>query len=123
MKHALRRAALLGCAGVTVILGGCSSIMTHTGPHQGYYPGTRNDVRMIKDKDTGWVMTPFLALDLPFSAVLDTLLLPYDIYRAGKTEVGDSPRERIRHGAPTEGEPTGPGTPTHSEEQPQQRSD
>jgi len=62
---------------------GCSSVMSHTGGDEGYYPGTRSDVNMIKSDDTSWAMTPLLVLDLPFSAVLDTLLLPYDYYRRG----------------------------------------
>lgn len=39
---------------------------------------------MIKSEDTSWAMTPLLVLDLPFTAALDTLLLPYDYYRRDK---------------------------------------
>ncbi|HEI8868810.1 TPA: YceK/YidQ family lipoprotein [Serratia odorifera] len=74
---------------------GCSSIMSHTGPDQGYYPGTRSSVNMLKDDETGWVMKPLVALDLPFSAVVDTVLLPYDYLRADSDKTADSPRERI----------------------------
>lgn len=35
---------------------------------------------MIGSNDTSWAMTPLLAIDLPFTAVMDTLLLPYDYY-------------------------------------------
>lgn len=108
MRYAIRRIVMPGIAGIAALLSGCSSIMTHSGPHQGYYPGTRNDVRMLKDEETGWAMTPLVALDIPFSALVDTLLLPYDFYRSGKDTTGDSPRERIIHGAPAEGEPDGP---------------
>lgn len=69
--------------------------MTRVGPSQGYYSGAKNDVKMIKDEDTGWAMTPLLALDLPFSAVVDTLLLPYDYYRSGSNPESDSPRARV----------------------------
>ncbi|MFI8416010.1 YceK/YidQ family lipoprotein [Serratia sp. NPDC078593] len=76
---------------------GCSSIMSHTGPDQGYYPGTRTSITMLKDDQTGWVMKPLVALDLPFSAVVDTVLLPYDYLRAGSDKTADSPKERILH--------------------------
>ena len=69
--------------------------MTRVGPNQGYYSGAKNDVKMIKDDDTGWAMTPLLALDLPFSAVADTLLLPYDYYRSSSNPEDDSPRARV----------------------------
>ena len=76
-----------GCAFLSV--SGCSSVMSHTGGHQGYYPGTRADVSMISSDDTSWAMTPLLLIDLPFSAALDTLLLPYDYYRSGKVTTRD----------------------------------
>ncbi len=79
-----------GCAFLST--GGCSSVMTHTGGHQGYYPGTRADVTMIGSDDTSWAMTPLLIIDLPFSALLDTLLLPYDYYRQGN----ENTRDRIK---------------------------
>ena len=76
-----------GCAFLSV--SGCSSVMSHTGGHQGYYPGTRADVSMISSEDTSWAMTPLLIVDLPFSALLDTLLLPYDYYRQDKLNTRD----------------------------------
>jgi len=76
---------------------GCSSIMTHTGGNQGYYSGTKANIATLKQGDNGWVATPLIALDTPFSAVLDTLLLPYDYLRSGNKEVEDSPRARIMH--------------------------
>ncbi|VEA61019.1 Predicted periplasmic lipoprotein [Serratia plymuthica] len=74
---------------------GCSSVMSHTGPNQGYYPGTRASVGMLKDDNTSWAMMPLLALDLPFSAVMDTVLLPYDYMRSGSDDTADSPKARI----------------------------
>ncbi len=59
---------------------GCSSVMSHTAGNQGYYPGAKADVRMMGSNDTSWAMTPLLAIDLPFSAVMDTVLLPYDYF-------------------------------------------
>ncbi|AGB80414.1 Predicted periplasmic lipoprotein [Serratia rubidaea] len=74
---------------------GCSSVMSHSGPDMGYYPGTRASMNLLKDKETGWAMKPLVALDLPFSAVMDTVLLPYDYLRADSDKTADSPRERI----------------------------
>ena len=74
-------------------LSGCSSVMTHTGSSQGYYSGTQASSEVLLDDESSWVMKPLAAIDLPFSAVLDTLLLPWDYYRADKA---DSLHERIR---------------------------
>src|SRR5476649_2954188 len=99
-KNTLRM-ALPPLTAVSVLLGGagCSSVMTHTGPNQGYYPGTRASMSMLTDKDTGWSMMPLAAIDLPFSAVLDTLLLPYDYFRKDSDKNLESPRERMLHGS------------------------
>ncbi|NDL64698.1 YceK/YidQ family lipoprotein [Acerihabitans arboris] len=85
-----------GCA--LMASNGCSSVMSHTGPNQGYYPGTRASLKVIQDQDTSWAMVPLAALDLPFSAVLDTLLLPYDYLRKDSDKSLESPRERMLHG-------------------------
>lgn len=87
-----RIAGLLTCASLGAT-SGCSSVMTHTGPSQGYYPGTRASASVLTDKDSSWAMKPLAVIDLPFSAVMDTLLLPWDYYRTDET---DSPRERVR---------------------------
>lgn len=94
MNNVLKKchaAGILACLSLTT--GGCSSVMTHTGPSQGYYPGTRASAEVLADGDSSWVMKPLAAIDLPFSAVLDTLLLPWDYLR---TDDVDSPRERVR---------------------------
>ncbi|WP_455815368.1 YceK/YidQ family lipoprotein [Pseudomonas graminis] len=85
-------AGFVACVSL-VSTSGCSSMMMHSGPSEGYYPGTRASANVLTDKDSGWVMKPLAAIDLPFSALLDTLLLPLDYYRSGDT---DSPRERVR---------------------------
>jgi uncharacterized protein YceK len=77
---------------------GCSSVMSHTGPNQGYYPGTRASMDVLRDDNTSWAMMPLVALDLPFSAVMDTVLLPYDYMRSGSDGTADSPRARILRG-------------------------
>lgn len=62
---------------MVALLSGCGSIISCTMPGQGhgnqYYPGVQWDVR-----DSAWRY--FTILDLPFSLVIDTLLLPIDIH-------------------------------------------
>lgn len=86
----------LNMVGCLILLCGCSSIMTHVGPHQGYYSGTKADTRILKDSDTGWVIKPLAMIDLPFSALLDTVLLPYDYFQAGNAASQPSPKERVQ---------------------------
>ncbi|MBJ7223336.1 MULTISPECIES: YceK/YidQ family lipoprotein [unclassified Brenneria] len=95
LKSALFSFIITG-SGVMAI-SGCSSVMTHTGADQGYYAGTRASMDMLRDDDTSWVMMPLVALDLPFSAVADTLLLPYDYYRADRDKTSTSTHDRILH--------------------------
>jgi uncharacterized protein YceK len=94
----MRRVKAVSMAGVVccaVVSSGCSSVMSHTGPSQGYYPGTRASADMLVDSQTSWAMRPVALVDLPFSAVLDTLLLPWDYYRSDSDKSLDSPRERV----------------------------
>lgn len=60
---------------MALLLSGCGSIISRTVPGQGhgnqYYPGVQWDVR-----DSAW--RSLTILDLPFSLVFDTLLLPLD---------------------------------------------
>jgi len=94
MITALKKYRLAGMIAVSLAgTSGCSSVMTHTGSSQGYYPGTRASAEVLTDKESSWAMKPLAAIDLPFSAAMDTLLLPWDYYRAGDT---NSTRERIR---------------------------
>lgn len=89
-----RIAGLFACcslAGTT----GCSSVMSHTGPSQGYYPGTRASAAIIADDQSSWALKPLALIDLPFSAVMDTLLLPWDYVRSDDNKAQDSPRERV----------------------------
>lgn len=61
---------------IACLLSGCGSIVSRTIPGQGkgnqYYPGVQWAVR-----DSAWRYVTIL--DLPFSLVFDTLLLPVDI--------------------------------------------
>ncbi|PWD09799.1 YceK/YidQ family lipoprotein [Salmonella enterica subsp. enterica serovar Anatum] len=61
---------------MVITLSGCGSIISRTIPGQGhgnqYYPGVQWDMR-----DSAWRYITIL--DLPFSLIFDTLLLPLDI--------------------------------------------
>ncbi|HBK0844793.1 TPA: YceK/YidQ family lipoprotein, partial [Escherichia coli] len=72
--------AFMICSGMT-LLGGCSSVMSHTGGKEGTYPGTRASATMIGDEETNWGTKSLAILDMPFTAVMDTLLLPWDVFR------------------------------------------
>lgn len=89
-----RLAGLLACSAL-ITTSGCSSMMSHTGASQGYYPGTRASAEVLTDDKSSWVMKPLALIDLPFSAVLDTVLLPWDYMRADDCQAIDSPRARV----------------------------
>ncbi|KAI3490400.1 hypothetical protein L1887_45225 [Cichorium endivia] len=55
--------------------------MSHTGGKEGTYPGTRASAAMLSDDDTNWGTKSLVILDMPFTAVADTLLLPWDVFR------------------------------------------
>ncbi len=97
MMNALKKCHIAGFVACVSLVNtsGCSSVMMHSAPYEGYYPGTRASAETIVDKNSGWVMKPLAAIDLPFSAVLDTLLLPMDYYRSGDKGEDDSPRARV----------------------------
>lgn len=92
MKRFPLTGLLVCCACAT---SGCSSVMSHTGASQSYYPGTRASAEMLTDDNTSWAIKPLALIDLPFSAVMDTLLLPWDYFRADDDKTKDSPRERV----------------------------
>lgn len=56
-------------------------MMSHTGGKEGTYPGTRASATMIGDDETNWGTKLLAILDMPFTAVMDTLLLPWDVFR------------------------------------------
>ena len=66
---------ILPIIAMALLLSGCGSIISRTVPGQGhgnqYYPGVQWDVR-----DSAWRYLTIL--DLQFSLVFDTLLLPLD---------------------------------------------
>ncbi len=71
---------------MVTLLSGCGSIISRTIPGQGhgnqYYPGVQWDVRDSAwgyvTRDSAWRYVTIL--DLPFSLVFDTLLLPIDVH-------------------------------------------
>lgn len=85
--------AVLVCS--AFVTSGCSSVMSHTGASQGYYPGTRASAEMITDDNTSWAIKPLALIDLPFSAVMDTVLLPWDYFRSDDDKSKDSIHERV----------------------------
>lgn len=72
---------LMMCSGLFFV-SGCSSVMSHTGGKEGTYPGTRASATMISESETNWGTKSLAILDMPFTAVLDTILLPWDLFRS-----------------------------------------
>lgn len=93
MMKCIPLTSVLVCGVLTT--SGCSSVMSHTGANQGYYPGTRASADMIADDNTSWAIKPLAVIDLPFSAVMDTILLPWDYLRSDDDKTKDSARERV----------------------------
>lgn len=87
---------------------GCSSIRARTefsDKQWTVYPGIRQDAKDLggifggKSSDPVWtrgMVTTMLFLDLPFSAVFDTVAMPYDLYRiyVPKSSPETMPEER-----------------------------
>lgn len=78
----------------SILVSGCTSIRTRDEmlreKNWDIYPGVQRDVMEIGDafsgnlRQPGWVnaiVAPILLVDLPISAVFDTVVLPYDLYR------------------------------------------
>lgn len=74
--------------------------MSHTGGKEGTYPGTRASATMIGDDETNWGTKSLAILDMPFTAVLDTILLPWDVFRKDS-----SVRSRVEKAKPTRKKP------------------
>ncbi|MBS0848114.1 YceK/YidQ family lipoprotein [Citrobacter sp. JGM124] len=86
-------------SGGILCLGGCSSLMSHSGGKEGLYPGTRANTQALGDSETSWAVKPLVILDLPFSAVMDTVLLPWDMYRKDnslKSRVETSEKQNMK---------------------------
>lgn len=73
-------------------------MMSHTGGKEGTYPGTRASAAMLSDDDGSWATKSLVVLDMPFTAVVDTVLLPWDLYRKDnsvRTRVEKSEQETL----------------------------
>lgn len=63
---------------------------------QGTYPGTRSSAQTLGDSDTNWGVKSLVALDMPFTAVMDTLLLPWDMFRTDSSIKSRVEERRLR---------------------------
>ena len=98
-RSQLKLAALALIAGVFT---GCTSVRARTEMPTGdwkVYPGVRRDVTDLADtfegklKGPAWtsaIVVPILVGDMPFSTVVDTGALPYDLYRIQQLDVPEA---------------------------------
>ena len=91
----MKRLPLAGVMCCAVVSSGGSSVMSHTVASHGDYPGKCGSAEILTDSNTSWALKPLALVDLPFSAVMDTLLLPWDYYRSDSDQSLDSPRARV----------------------------
>ena len=87
---------------IALLLSGCGTIAARTSKaNEGLYPATSidglcivtgggnwdNDHPSLTSKLLGWIiLTPCWSIDLPFSVVSDTILLPLDIRKSKTSE-------------------------------------
>ena len=89
MRTTMSTRFILGVA-ILVLCSGCSTVLSHTATDSvvGPYSGVRLDCDLIgsaneKNPDFGatpWII-PFCVIDIPLSAALDTVFLPYDLFQ------------------------------------------
>lgn len=79
MDSAKMKTTLNVCLAVTIIvLTGCTSISARWRGERGRaYPGVRMDVEHVKNYQTEGELIALI--DLPFSALVDTLFIPWDV--------------------------------------------
>ena len=87
------RLKLVAVAFLVILISGCSSVRSRTEMATDdwkVYPGVRRDFSDLDDAFAGkikgpdWtpaMVVPILVGDIPFSTVVDTAALPYDLYR------------------------------------------
>lgn len=95
--------SVLSCLACAALCAGCGTVMVRTAAPTArqtmIYPATATDVVMIRSggmfwqeggnarKVFGWaVVVPLYIVDLPFSAVIDTVLLPVDLRTKSRIE-------------------------------------
>ena len=93
---------------MSFLIAGCSSIRARTetsNKEWTVYPGIRQNVKDMgglfsgKSSDPDWikgVMATIYTVDLPFSAVFDTVVVPYDLYRMHTPKNSGQTRESSR---------------------------
>jgi uncharacterized protein YceK len=86
----MRTALNLSLAGLMILVTGCGSIGARWSGRREPYAGVKLNLETIRNYHTEGELIS--ALDIPFSAVADTLLLPYDL-------TGDKPAEEPAVGA------------------------
>ena len=98
------RTALNACLLVLLfVFTGCGSFASRWNGERSAYVGVRHDANCMTHSPLGEEMLPLVALaDIPLSAVVDTLFLPYDL-TGGEQEVRSQP--------PPSEPPVGPGNP------------
>lgn len=78
MRSAFRAVLLLALA--TLVAPGCASVLARSlRPDDAPYVGARSGWEEVTGPNRQVSERAFFALDLPFSAVLDTVLLPWDL--------------------------------------------
>jgi len=86
---------LLWCA-MLPLLAGCAAINGRIQEGSGHpYLGAKGDFYSVTHPGDAQdpLTTPFAAIDMPFSAIIDTICLPYDLSKEGKTKKFD-PHEK-----------------------------
>jgi uncharacterized protein YceK len=90
---------------LSVLSSGCSSIRARTetlDKEWTVYPGVQQDVKEMGEifsgqrPEPGWIngmVASILIFDLPFSAVFDTIVAPYDLYRIYTPKASGETRE------------------------------
>jgi uncharacterized protein YceK len=93
---------------MSFLMAGCSSIRARTeilDKKWSVYPGIQQDVKETDELFSGersepdWVkglIATILIVDLPFSAIFDTLVMPYDLYRIYAPRYSGEAREPSR---------------------------
>ena len=99
---------------VMALATGCTSIRARTEVLENewtVYPGVRQDVKAMSDIFGGeraapaWLnglVTTVLVFDLPFSALFDTFVLPYDLHRSGSASASEMPDDSSPRSPPPE---------------------
>jgi len=69
---------------ILMSLSGCGRMLSYSHPFytSGMYRGTRTDANLVGMGGEGL----FFVIDLPFSAVVDTVMLPYDYHEKKKSD-------------------------------------